>query len=238
MLAVSRVLAAGIPVSWALTAPPREAGRAPASVDPTIAPDRSSAADPAGPATPAGESPTVGASLSVPATPGSPPPSVRSGRIDDFQQVEAEGPRRLSIPAIGVDAPVIAVGVDADGAMEVPDDVLDVGWYRHGPGPGEPGSAVLAAHVDSRQQGRGVFFDLRRLDVGDQLVVTDDAGEQHRFVVQARRTYDKATLPAAELFERTGPPRLVLITCGGEFNAEASSYRDNVVIYAVPQSGS
>jgi hypothetical protein len=41
-------------------------------------------------------------------------------------------------------------------------------------------------------------------------------------------------LPAAELFARTGPPRLVLVTCGGDFDPETGSYRANVVVHAVP----
>jgi hypothetical protein len=84
------------------------------------------------------------------------------------------------------------------------------------------------------EQGRGAFFDLRRLDVGARVAVTDSAGEVRRFEVVARRRYHKAKLPADELFARDGPPQLVLITCGGDFDRDARSYRSNVVIYAQP----
>lgn len=59
------------------------------------------------------------------------------------------------------DAPIHAVGVEPDGSMEIPDDVSRIGWYEYGPAPGDAtGSAVLTAHIDSRTQGRGVFYDL------------------------------------------------------------------------------
>ncbi len=45
---------------------------------------------------------------------------------------------------------------------------------------------------------------------------------------------DKARLPVDSLFDRRGGPRLTLVTCGGEFDQQARSYRDNVVVVAVP----
>jgi hypothetical protein len=60
--------------------------------------------------------------------------------------------------------------------MEIPEDVSTVGWYELGVAPGEAGSAVLAGHVDSRTQGRGAFFDLRDLDVGDRATVAHEDG--------------------------------------------------------------
>ncbi len=80
-------------------------------------------------------------------------------------------PNRIRIPAIGVDASVVPVGLNPDGSMEVP-AASDVGWYELGVRPGGPqGSSVLAAHVDYAGQ-RGAFYDLRALEVGAELEVT------------------------------------------------------------------
>ena len=54
------------------------------------------------------------------------------------------------------------------------------------------------------------------------------------WTVTARRTIDKEALEADDLFTRTGPARLVLVTCGGEFDADVRSYRSNVVVVADP----
>ena len=158
----------------------------------------------------------------------------RSGLLSQQSPPATGGaPVRLRAPSIGLDAGIVAVGVAPDGAMEIPTDVDEVGWYRFGPTPGDPGTAVLAGHVDSRTQGRGAFFELQRLDVGDLVVVGVD-GSESTWEVVARRQYGKDVIPLDEVFTRGGPPRLALITCGGEFDGGAGRYLDNVVVYAVP----
>jgi sortase (surface protein transpeptidase) len=107
--------------------------------------------------------------------------------------------------------------------MEIPEDVATVGWYELGVAPGEDGSAVIAGHVDSRTQGRGAFYDIGQLDVGDEATVTHDDGATSDWRVTGRTTYPKDEAPLAELFRRGGDPQLVLITCGGEFDAGARS---------------
>jgi LPXTG-site transpeptidase (sortase) family protein len=143
-------------------------------------------------------------------------------------------PIGLRVDKLGVDAPVVAYGVDGSGQMAVPDNVTEVGWYRFGPAPGEGGSAVLAAHVDLAGSGPGVFFELDTLEVGDRLSVIYADGTETGFRVIARTTYEKTELPLDVIFSREGPPVLTLITCGGAFNQSIKRYDSNVVVYAVP----
>lgn len=159
--------------------------------------------------------------------------AVRSARLSD-QPVSTEVvPARLGIPALGVDAPIIPVGVEPTGGMEVPEDVRTAGWYRFGPLPGARGSAMVIGHVDSRVQGPGIFFGLSRLELGEKIGVQLSGGSTQSFVVVARRFFEKDELPQ-DLFARDGPPRLTLVTCGGGFDEEARSYTHNVIVYAVP----
>lgn len=152
-------------------------------------------------------------------------------------QVFAE-PVGLRIDKLDVDAPVNAYGVDQrTGEMAVPDNATDVAWYEFGPSPGEAGSAVLAAHVDLASSGPGVFFDLRTLNEGDNVVVSYDDGSEASFRVVARVKYEKDELPLEVIFSREGPPVLTLITCGGGFNSNIARYDSNIVVYAVPDSG-
>jgi sortase (surface protein transpeptidase) len=116
--------------------------------------------------------------------------------------------------------------------MAIPEDVDRVGWYRFGPAPGADGSAVLAGHVDDREQGLGALAPLRQAAVGTEVLVTDAEGTTTRWRVVSRELITKQVLPLDRLFARTGPPRLTLITCGGPFLPEYSSYRDNVVVVA------
>jgi hypothetical protein len=146
-------------------------------------------------------------------------------------------PTRLAIDRLGVDAPVEAKGVAANGDMDVPDNVTDVAWYRFGPAPGEAGSSVLAAHVDLAGQGPGVFFDLGRLEPGDLVAVEYADGSERQFRVAARAVYDKTEIPLDVIFAEDGPPTLTMITCGGGFNRQLRRYDSNVVVYAVPADG-
>jgi LPXTG-site transpeptidase (sortase) family protein len=153
-----------------------------------------------------------------------------------YDPAEHEEPSRtvtgLSVPAVGVqDAPVEPVGVEPNGEMEIP-PADEVGWYRFGAAPGEPGSAVLAAHV-AYDGVDGVFRDLDRVSAGDDVTVAFDDGSSERYRVTEVVTFDKEALPE-DLFARDVPERLVLITCGGEFNPSLRSYESNVVAYAVP----
>jgi LPXTG-site transpeptidase (sortase) family protein len=173
--------------------------------------------------------------------PGAPPPSVAPttpattlAPTTTVAPVARPGvPVSIAIPSLAVDAPIVPVGIEDDGAMEIP-GAVEAGWYRFGPRPGAPtGSAVLAGHVDHKKT-PGVFLELRRLDVGAEVSVVDDGGTVHRFVVTERFQVDKDELPAADLFRRDGDPVLTLITCGGAFDRRARSYEDNIVIRAVP----
>jgi LPXTG-site transpeptidase (sortase) family protein len=141
-------------------------------------------------------------------------------------------PTTLAVGALGVDgAPVRSVGVEDDGEMEVP-GVADVGWYRYGARPGDAGTAVLAAHV-AYDGVDGVFRHLDDLGAGDEVAVGFADGTSRTFRVTEVTSYPKDALPA-EVWARSGDPRLALITCGGDFDAAVGSYEDNVVAYAVP----
>ena len=142
-------------------------------------------------------------------------------------------PTGLSIPSLGVLAPVVPVGLGEDRSMQIP-GVSEAGWYLPGRAPGSPtGSAVIAAHVDFNER-PGVFFELRGIQPGAEVVVTDAAGGTHRFVVTERTQVAKDRVPMQELFRTGGDPILTLVTCGGAFDSGARSYSDNIIVRAVP----
>ncbi len=152
--------------------------------------------------------------------------------VDPTEPAGPVGAVPFSIFLANTAAHVIPVGLNPDGSMEVPDDVHAVGWYTlTNVRPGDPGTAVLAGHVDSRTQGRGVFYDLVNLRVGDEITI-DTADGPQLWIVSSTETHRRSELPIAEVFSLDGEPRLALVTCGGEFDSAIRSYRDNVVVYA------
>ena len=200
---------------------------APAVTLPPPAQDPATSDAPADPVTPA----------TPPTAPSAPPaPAVPPAPVEAPQRVAP--PVALRVAAIGAEAPVVIVGLEPDGAMEIPADVRTVGWYEPFPGagvvPGEPGTAVIAGHVDSRTQGRGVFWPLRDLVPGDVVIVDHEDGTSTRWEVESVVRHPKADLPIEEIFTFEGEERLALVTCGGEFDRSVGSYLDNYVVTAVP----
>ncbi|WCO65740.1 class F sortase [Iamia majanohamensis] len=144
---------------------------------------------------------------------------------------EGSSPDRVAIPRIGVDAPVVDLGLEPDGALEVPTDWDATGWYTGGPVPGARGPAVIAGHVDSTS-GPAVFFDLRDLSPGDEIVVTGDDGSQQTFVVDRTERHPKDAFPTRAVYGLTSDPQLRLITCDGAFDDGTGHYVDNLVVFA------
>jgi sortase (surface protein transpeptidase) len=140
-------------------------------------------------------------------------------------------PERLVVPAIGVDADVVELGVQEDGTMEVPTDFAQTGWFRPGPRPGRVGPAVIAGHVDDRS-GPAVFSRLAELEAGDRIEVHGEGGELVVFEVRRSEQHPKDAFPTEGVYGGTPGPELRLITCAGAFDRQARSYRDNVIVYA------
>jgi sortase (surface protein transpeptidase) len=145
-------------------------------------------------------------------------------------RVAAGRPVSIAIPAAGVDARVVPVGLRPDRTMEVPGVDL-AGWYELGPRPGAAGPAVIVGHVDSRN-GPAVFFRLGELQRGDRIVVGQQGGTSRAFVVERVERRPKAALPVQRIWDDARQPVLRLITCGGTFDRSSGHYRDNVIVYA------
>jgi sortase (surface protein transpeptidase) len=137
----------------------------------------------------------------------------------------------LTIPAIGVRAPIINLGLNRDGTLQVPGSTTVAGWYTGSPSPGAAGSAVIAGHVDSRS-GPGVFFWLRAVRPGERIYVRRADATLAVFTVTAVQTYAKDAFPTAAVYGPVPDAELRLITCGGTFDYSTGSYLSNVVVFA------
>ncbi|WP_166793197.1 class F sortase [Cryobacterium lactosi] len=144
-------------------------------------------------------------------------------------------PVRVRAASIGIDMSIEAVGLGEGSAMALPANPAVAAWYRYGPGPGSPaGATVVAAHVDSLAYDIGPFAQLADAPVGTEILVDTADGATHRYTVASVDSIEKPTVPWASVFDRTGQPRLTLVTCGGEFDYEARRYLSNVIVTAVP----
>lgn len=145
----------------------------------------------------------------------------------------ADRPERVRIDRIGVDAPLMDLGLTRSRELEVPplSRPRVAGWYDRSPVPGDVGPSVLAGHVDSRT-GPAVFFRVHELRRGDLIAVDRSDGRTATFVVDRVEQVSKSRFPTRRVYGATPGPELRLITCGGTFDAEAGHYLSNVVVYA------
>ncbi|MFD0482217.1 class F sortase [Kineococcus sp. GCM10028916] len=180
---------------------------------------------------------TASATATVP-SPGGPssataPESAPVPAVGDPGRAVAAGevPVHLEVPAAGVDVPLIRLGVNPDGSLEVPVDYQQVGWFTGSAAPGATGPAIIAGHVDSTS-GPAPFFRLRDLVAGDEVVVTGADGQRRSFSVDGVEQYPKDRFPTAAVYGPAPGPVLRLITCGGSFDRSVGHYRDNVVVFA------
>ncbi len=150
----------------------------------------------------------------------------------DAATVERNSPRSIVIGDLELENPIRAVGIEEDGELEVPDET-EVGWYQYGSAPGLPGATVLAAHVSWNRK-IGPFHQLGSLEPGARVDVVADDGSTRVYEVVERVVYDKDSLPIDRIWTTTGDETLVLITCGGDYNANIRRYRQNIVVYALP----
>jgi hypothetical protein len=171
--------------------------------------------------------PSTGPGTAPATSPPSPRGSGGSGRA-----VAGSVPVGLRIPALGVDTPVIRLGLAPDGSVQVPPVTAHdrAGWYEHSPTPGRTGPSVILGHVTVGEYGDGVFRHLARLGRGERIEARLENGTTAVFTVDTVRTVAKAEFPTDAVYGNVDRPELRLITCGGPRTGD--DYRDNVIVFA------
>ncbi|WP_165570484.1 class F sortase [Aeromicrobium sp. IC_218] len=140
-------------------------------------------------------------------------------------------PVRLEIPSLEVDAAVVPIVADAEGTLDPPALVKQVGWWQDGAEPGSArGSVVCAGHTV--RSGGGAFNDLGDVEEGALVRVTTERGTIDYAVATVTRVpKDEFADEADELFSQESAARLVLVTCS---RYRWGHYRDNTVVVAEP----
>lgn len=135
----------------------------------------------------------------------------------------------------GIDGEVLPDGLGLDrfgGHEEPPVDKPELAsWYNLGPRPGEIGPAVILGHVNGNGH-PGIFANLSKVRIGDQITVSREDGSKSIFVVYDVMTIDKKQFPKNLVYDDTLNPELRLITCGGELDRSAHRYLSNVIVWA------
>jgi sortase (surface protein transpeptidase) len=181
-----------------------------------------------------GASPTPSPAPTAAASDGSNTLSTHSTELG-AQAANAAAPARVSIPRLHLSATPVPVGLAADGrSLGLLPSARTVVWWAYGAAPGaSTGTVLLAGHI-SWAGHAGTLGQIGTLRVGDKVTLVRQDGVAVQYLVTGRRRVPKMSLSQLGLFATGGAPRLVLVTCGGQFNAVRHSYEDNVVIQAKP----
>jgi hypothetical protein len=143
-------------------------------------------------------------------------------------------PVSVAIPVIGVRSPLLRLGLNPDGTIQVPDlstSADEAAWYKYSVTPGQIGTAVIEGHVDSRT-GPAVFYRLGALHPGDHIDVTLADGMTAVFRVTGVREYTKTDFPTDMIYGPTRYASLRVVTCGGAFDPATGHYLSSVVVFA------
>src|SRR5665213_504176 len=126
-------------------------------------------------------------------------------------------PRYLIIPKLGVDARVLSVGVNAQEALETPDNVYDTAWYKRSALPGQPGAMLIDGHISSWTT-HGVFYGLNTLKPGDIIELQRGDGTMFTYKVVKTKVYNASNVDMTAAMTPINPsvPGLNLISCSGD----------------------
>jgi len=143
-------------------------------------------------------------------------------------------PVSVRIPAIGVAARIIPVGLNANRTVQVPSlrTPFLTGWFDGGAAPGQTGPAVLLGHVDSALVGPAVFYRLGELRPGNLVYITRDDQRVAVFRIGSVALYPQWDFPTKQVYGFTMRPTLRLITCGGDFDTHTHLYLDRTIAFA------
>jgi hypothetical protein len=162
----------------------------------------------------------------VPVVPASRAPSV----------VRPERPVSARLPS-GTVVPIVPISTDPRGVLDVPPDIRTAGWWRGGSRLGDPfGSTLLAAHVDSADQGLGPYVELLRVRPGQRIVLTS-ATLRQTFAVRSLRLVPQGALARyRSIYAATGGRRLTLVTCAPPYVQSSGGYQRLAIVTATPVS--
>lgn len=157
--------------------------------------------------------------------------------LDEREPVPPPAPRgvepvAISVAALGIDQPVMRLGLDAFGRLDVPQDAVTVGWHpAFSTLPGEGGTTFFAAHYEYGGV-PGTFYELSALSPGDRIEVRMGDGSSATYEVASVLDYDLAVVDMGAILQGVeGVESVSLMTCSGPIRE--GNYQERTLVLAV-----
>ncbi len=155
------------------------------------------------------------------------PPIVRAAPAQPVAPAQSNDPQPpvwMYIGSIGLSAPVVSVGTDANGYPIVPDH--DIGWFNQSAMPGTGENVVFWGHVLRFRAAPHIpapFERLREARIGDPIFVYDAAGREFVYYISEQVW---VTPDQVQYILPVGYERLTLVSCIGAYIIEDGSVQD------------
>jgi sortase A len=149
--------------------------------------------------------------------------------------VAPDQPKLLKISQLNVNARIRRMGIKANSQLEAPGNIYDAGWYEDSSKPGDGlGATLIDGHVSGPTK-TGIFYNLKKLNPGNEINIIRGDGQQFTYVVADKKSYpiDKVDMAATLKSANPTKPGLNLITCSGKFDTKSQQYQERLVVFAV-----
>ncbi len=151
--------------------------------------------------------------------------------IPEFQNLPSNWPQRLIIPSIKIDTTFQYVGLTGNNNIGTPTNYYQVAWFKLSSVPGEPGTAVISGHLDTINSPYGIFYNLDKLSLGDEIEIENKQSQLFHFIVSDIKTIDY-TSSSEQLMQPSDQSRIVLVTCAGNWIKSQKVYDKRLVVFA------
>ncbi len=172
------------------------------------------------------------------------PPSFTNtaGKSDRPSQSDIESysvppthPKFIGISAIEVPkSKVLEYGLGQNRTIISPDSSYDTGWYDGSSKPGQQGAMFIYGHV-AGPSGGGIFYNLKGLKTGDEIVITRGDDKTYTYQVVSARTYPYDSVDMSVVLSPVEPgvPGLNLMTCTGKIIPDSNpvNFEQRLVVF-------
>jgi LPXTG-site transpeptidase (sortase) family protein len=142
-------------------------------------------------------------------------------------------PRTITIDSIDVYARVIRVGIDSTNEIQAPRSIYNAGWYEGSNKPNEPGAVFIDGHVSGPTK-KGIFYNLKKVAIGDTVTIEVGSGEKYTYKVEEKEFVKPQDFDINKALRSYNPDKqgLNIMTCTGEYNQNSKEYEERLVVYA------
>ncbi|MBX4201440.1 class F sortase [Candidatus Saccharibacteria bacterium] len=149
-------------------------------------------------------------------------------------QVSADKPRYLDISFLKIHSRMQGTTITENDTPSSPINRYDTAWDNSSSKPGEQGAMVVGSSATGCIN-PGVFYNLKKIELGSDIVIIRGDGTSYSYKVTKAQTYDKNQVNRDLLLAPavSGRPGLNIVTCAGQQNEQTGDFNKRLVVNAV-----